>query len=505
LLESGGQATRRSCALPENYSNPHVFLRFVIGSLIIVIAAAAATAVAAWHEVDKVVAAFKNTKHIPHINDVISQADAGQPQTILLMGSDKRSKNAIDVRRGLAGKPLSDTMMLVRLDPSKNATALLSLPRDLKVDIPGHGTDKLNAAYSLGGARLTVETIKDLTNLHINHVINVDFHGFSKAVNALGCIFVDVDRRYYNQSDAYSKIDIQPGYQRLCGQDALAYVRYRHEDNDLVRARRQQDFLREIKAQVGAFGLIDNRNRLLHIFSSYTSSDLDSRSGILRLLRLALFSANHPIQEIRFRAKLGPSYVTARPSVIRQVVRQFLGVRPAKGPTAVPVTRAKHKGGRHRGHQAATGLVDSSAAGRDQALQAVNEKAHVFPVWYPAKSLPGAQPEGSPTVYAITTRSGKRYAAYRMVVRTNSIGTEYGLTSEYYGLQGTSYTDAPLLDQPHSTRRIRGRTFHVYYDGSRTRLVSWKTGDNVYWVSNTLLETLTNRQMLAIAANTKHL
>ncbi|HEX4717522.1 MAG TPA: hypothetical protein VH300_03265, partial [Thermoleophilaceae bacterium] len=63
--------------MPENYSNPHVFLRFVIGSLIIVIAAAAATAVAAWHEVDKVVAAFQNTKQIPHINDVISQADAG--------------------------------------------------------------------------------------------------------------------------------------------------------------------------------------------------------------------------------------------------------------------------------------------------------------------------------------------------------------------------------------------------------------------------------------------
>ena len=230
--------------MPESYSAPGVFKRFLVGAFVIIIASASATAVAAWHEVDKVVAAFKGTTHIKGIDTVIDTADAGKPQTILLIGSDKRSANASDVRRGLIGKPLSDTMLLMRLDPSKGATALMSLPRDLKVPIPGYGTDKLNASYSLGGARLTVQTIKALTHIHVNHVINVDFHGFSKAVNALGCIFVDVDRRYFNQSDAYSKIDIQPGYQRLCGQDALSYVRYRHEDNDLVRATRQQDFLR---------------------------------------------------------------------------------------------------------------------------------------------------------------------------------------------------------------------------------------------------------------------
>jgi len=290
--------------LPESHSSPRVFLRFVIGALIIIASSATATAVAGWHEVDKVIAAFQHTKHI-NLRGVITEADAGKPQTILLMGSDKRSKNAVDVRSGAIGPPLSDTMILMRLDPSKRATALLSLPRDLKVEIPGHGTDKLNQAYSLGGARLTVRTIRGLDpRLKINHVINVDFHGFSKAVNALGCIYVDVDRRYYNQTDAYSKIDIQAGYQRLCGQDALAYVRYRHEDNDLVRATRQQDFLRQVKAQVGAFGLINNRNRLLRIFSHYTSSDLNSRSGILRLLKLAVFSASRssfrmPLREFR--------------------------------------------------------------------------------------------------------------------------------------------------------------------------------------------------------------
>jgi LCP family protein required for cell wall assembly len=483
--------------LPESYAGSGVFKRFLLGALVIVLASASATAVAGWHEVDKVVSAFQQTKHIKGIQDVITEADAGKPQTILLMGSDKRSKNSSDVRRGLIGKPLSDTMILMRLDPSKRATALLSLPRDLKVEVPGYGTDKLNAAYSLGGARLTVRTIRGLDpRLKINHVINVDFHGFSKAVNALGCIYVDVDRRYYNQSDAYSKINIQAGYQRLCGQDALAYVRYRHEDNDLVRATRQQDFLRQVKAQVGAFGLLGDRNKLLHIFSSYTSSDLNSRSGILRLLKLAVFSAGRPIQEVHFRAKIGPSYVYARPTVIAKTVTQFLGVEPSKGPKGV--LRAKTKSDRRRQRQQDTGLEYAKDVFKQQALDAVNDKVHVFPVYYPTKRVKGSLTIGPPSVYTIETRAKKHYSAYRIVIKKGYVG-------EYYGLQGTTFKDAPLLDQPHSSRTIRGRQYDLYADGSRLRLVAWHDGHSVYWISNTLLLSLTNKQMMSIAASTRHL
>ena len=473
-----------------------MFKRFLLGALIIVIGSASATAVAGWTEVDKVVKAFQSTKHIK-LEGVITEADAGEPQTILLMGSDKRSKNAVDVRRGMIGKPLSDTMILMRLDPHKQATALLSLPRDLKVEIPGYGTDKLNAAYSLGGARLTVRTIRGLDpRLKINHVINVDFHGFSKAVNSLGCIYVDVDRRYYNQSNAYSKINIQAGYQRLCGQDALAYVRYRHEDNDIVRATRQQDFLRQVKAQVGAFGLLSKRNRLLRIFSKYTSSDLDSRSGILRLLKLAVFSASRPIQEVHFRGKLGPSYVTARPSVIAKVVTQFLGVQASKGPKGV--LRAKNKRDRKRQRQQDIGLESAPLPFKDQALQAVNDKVGVFPVYYPTKRVRGSLTIGPPAVYSIETRSHERFPAYRIVIKKGYVG-------EYYGLQGTTYKDAPLLKNPSSHRTIRGRKYDLYADGSRLRLVAWKDGKSVYWISNTLLLSLTNNQMLSIAASTRHL
>ena len=134
----------------------------------------------------------------------------------------------------------------------------MSLPRDLKVEIPGHGTDKLNVAYTLGGPKLSIKTVKQLTGLAINHYVDVSFHGFAEGVNALGCVYVDIDRRYFNDNSGlgygqnFAVINVKPGYQKMCGQRALEYVRYRHTDNDIVRGARQQDFLRQVRDQVSA-------------------------------------------------------------------------------------------------------------------------------------------------------------------------------------------------------------------------------------------------------------
>src|SRR5690606_24895569 len=114
--------------------------------------------------------------------DIIPRVDVvppepGEPQTILLLGSDKRwADRAEDPVR-------SDTMMLVRLDPEQPATTVLSIPRDLLVPIPGHGVAKINDAYALGGPRLALATVKEITGLEINHVANVNFKGFRRAVN----------------------------------------------------------------------------------------------------------------------------------------------------------------------------------------------------------------------------------------------------------------------------------------------------------------------------------
>src|SRR5436190_9150088 len=484
--------------MPELPARTGLLKRFLIGALVIVAASASATAVAAWHEVDKVVAAFRHTAHIKGIEQVIDPAATGKPQTILLIGSDRRSKNAVDVRTGAYAekRPSSDTMILMRLDPAKGATALMSLPRDLKTDIPGHGVAKLNAAYAIGGARLTVRTIKALTHIHVNHVINVDFHGFAKAVNALGCVYVDVDRHYYNPLNTYAKIDVRAGYQRLCGQDALSYVRYRHTDTDIVRSARQQDFLRQIKQQVSAFGLIAKSGQLLHIFSSYTSSDLNSRSAILRLLRLAIASAGQPIREVHFAAKLGPSYVYARQSVVERTVAQFLQVKQSAGARGTVARTAGSKRRRHR-HRL-TQMENVAALGRQEALNAVNHHVHVFPIYYPGRLAPGGTFADQPRVYSIITRDGQHYPAYRMVFSAGFVG-------QYYGLQGTTWQNPPILDAPHESHTIHGRKFGYYWDGTRLRLVAWHSHGGGYWISNTLLLTLSNKQMTAIAAGTKHL
>src|SRR5689334_19813083 len=151
----------------------------------------------------------------------------GTAKTILLIGSDHRATAAKHDAR-------SDTMMLVRLSPRAQAVTVLSVPRDLQVTIRGQ-TAKLNAAYAYGGVPLTVKTLHQVLGIGIDHVIDVDFAGFRALVNRLGCVYTDVDRHYYNRNVGtaatnYASIDIPAGYQRLCGSDALDYVRYRHGD-----------------------------------------------------------------------------------------------------------------------------------------------------------------------------------------------------------------------------------------------------------------------------------
>jgi polyisoprenyl-teichoic acid--peptidoglycan teichoic acid transferase len=453
-----------------------------MGAALVLAAAGSATGVAAFHEIDKVVNAFKHGNTIELPND-LSQADNGKPQTILLIGADQRAPGAADYHAGAR----SDTMMLVRLDPTKKATALMSLPRDLKVRVPGHGTRKLNEAYSEGGVKLTVKTIKLLTGLRINHVVNVDFRGFRKAINALHCVYVDIDRRYYNASGAYAKIDIKPGYQEICGETALDFVRYRHTDTDIVRAARQQDFLRQMKQQIGIGRLIDRRDRLIHIFGQYTQSDLGSTKAVLRLLRIVIDSASHPIHEIHFSAHLGPSYVTASSNVIHKLAQEFLGVTAPKG--------SKRKSKKRRAKRS-SGLVDSSAMGKQTALQLVSGGSRGLRLYYPKALPPGAQFVSPPRAYTIKSTGHRRYPAYRMVIST---GAATGRLGEYIGFQGLGWRNPPILRSPSATKKLDGRVYLLYRDGVRTRLVAWRSGNAAYWVSNTLSESLSSRQLLAIA------
>jgi len=273
-VTSGFKAVRRHIGFP-------VWLRFITASFVIVAAVAGATSASLILYLTDFANALKKNSISKQVEGILAPIPDSGAQTILILGSDRRNE-AISGKFGL-----SDTTMLLRLDPDRNAIALLSLPRDLKVDIPGYGTDKLNAAYSLGGPKLTLQTVKQLTGVDPNHLVNVDFTGFARAVNAIGCVFVDVDRRYFiAPNTGTSEINLQPGYQALYGFDALSFARYRHTDNDIVRAARQQAFLREARAKLPPSKLIDDRDKLLNIFAHYTSSDISKTSQLLELLKL---------------------------------------------------------------------------------------------------------------------------------------------------------------------------------------------------------------------------
>ncbi len=399
---------------------PGLWKRVLLGSFLCIFAAAAATSVAAFHEVDKIVSALDENPELKLGKNTLAITDPGQPQTLLILGSDQRPKNNVEGGSGAR----SDTIMLVRLNPHKEATAIMSLPRDLKVHIPGHGVDKINASYELGGPKLTVETVKQLTGLPINHVINVTFKGFWRAVNSIGCVYTDVDRDYFNDTAEFTYINIDPGYQRLCARKALQYVRYRHTDTDLVRSARQQDFLRQMKQQVTYTDLISKRDRLVRIFGHNTATDgaLRSRSEVLRLLKLAVFSATKPIQEIHFEGEIGPSFVEASNAQVKKLVQRFLDVKESSGPRGkAPGERPARKPKRKQRRSAESlNLYDASVTGKDQALQAVQAGAGgSLPVYYPTLLLNSSQFAQPPRVYKLMGTNGKRYGAFRMVVQAH--------------------------------------------------------------------------------------
>lgn len=464
-----------------------LFARMLLGCTIVVAAVAATVATGTLLEVKAFTDALKQSPQLK-LGGLLASADAGGPQTLLLIGSDKRAKGAVDA----SNPPHSDTMILVRLDPNQPNTTLLSVPRDLKVTIhPDHGRasiEKLNASYTLGGAKLAVKTIKQVLHVKINHVIDINFRGFKALVDYLGCIYTQVDRRYYHSnlglgaSQTYDEINIQPGYQKLCGEDALHYVRYRHTDTDLVRSARQQDFLRQIKNQIGAGGLISRRSGIENIFGKYASTDIRSNDDVLKLLELLVQSASHPVRQVTFNATLGPSYVTANATQISQTVQEFLNGGIGPGHINAPTgRRAKAKA------KSNTPLTPATATELAQARPLAPRFG--LKLYYPVSRVTSAFAQ--PDIVRPYRLHG--HDAYVVVIDEGGLG-------QYYDLEGTTWQTPPILNHPNQTITIGGRRLQLYFEGQRLRVVAWHDGRAVYWLSNTLQNILTNRQMLAIAS-----
>jgi polyisoprenyl-teichoic acid--peptidoglycan teichoic acid transferase len=529
----GGWSSRKPP--PEGDGTPppkkkRYWWRFTLASLIIVAVAAAATSSAILLYIQSIADEISTAgnKHLGNeVAPEIVHVNGGEPETILILGSDMRA--SLEEEHGR-----SDTTILLRLDAGKNLISVMSIPRDLKVDIPGVAVpEKFNAAYSYGGPKLTVQVVKELTGLQINHVINIDFLGFVRAVDAIGCVYTDVDRRYFHSNvgvppeEQYSEINIQPGYQKLCGKKALEYVRYRHTDTDIVRSARQQSFLSQVRHQVDPTDLITDNHGLVSTLAHYTTSDISGSSDLITLLDLLYELKGAEVNQVHFPAELGPSFVYANQEEIHHAVKEFLG-EAGNGSKKFPEekklakeaeeklkkekqnSKKSEKGKKHhqkkpKKHVPPGGdeLVPAAEAGEQEAEIVARRVGGGFPVYYPTRLPSGAAFQESdpyehivdPRVYHLKDKEKERHAAYRMVALYQP---EYELN--YFGVQGIQgWEDPPILDDPTEEKTVNGREYSIYTDSGQIKMVAWHRGENTYWISNSLQQSLSNEQMMGIA------
>ncbi|UQX87563.1 LCP family protein [Jatrophihabitans telluris] len=244
----------------------------------------------------------------------------GKDQNILIVGNDDRDSATPTELKQLGttkdgGSYNTDTMMLMHVPANGSKATVISFPRDSYVSIPGHGMNKLNAAYPLGvndgngdkakGAQLLVKTIENLTNLKIDHYVQVDLLGFYRISNAIGGVTVCmnhavgpatftgqtgsyIDSGYENGVfvKSYSGIDLKKGNNTIKGLQALAFVRQRHglPNGDLDRIKRQQYFLSAVFRKMASAGTLLNPFKLQSLLRAVTSSlTMDSGLDPLKL------------------------------------------------------------------------------------------------------------------------------------------------------------------------------------------------------------------------------
>jgi polyisoprenyl-teichoic acid--peptidoglycan teichoic acid transferase len=533
----------------------------------------------------------------------------GQPTTALVLGYDKRAG------REAAETGHSDTLMLLRADPDRKTISLLSFPRDLLVDIrcPNRYPyrDRINMAYSVCGAQGSLETIRNLTGVKVNYLITVNFRGFKQIVARMGGIWMDVDRRYFNDNsqggERYARIDLKPGYQKLNGQKALDFVRYRHTDSDLYRLARQQEFVKAVKQRLSDFPLDDLPKLVRTVVDNVEvgksgATELNART----ILGYALFAYRLPAGHV-FQAKLDPNRLTGYAELstdeanIQQAVQDFLNpdVEAPEKATAAVLGRSLRKkapppssttvsvlngNGRTGSATQAAGALSargyqivyppngspanapswdyfhttvyfdpshkrSKAAAQKLAklfgdgivtpmkpsigrlangamvAAVVGQTFHGSLAPAPVDRTPQRQPpyvRTDPSVFRSMLQGVRRKVGFPLelptVVERTSYATHmtplrvYDLdghravrltfstgADEYWGIQETSWDDAPVLATPNSQQTLGGREFHLYYSGAHLHMIVLKENGGTYWVVNTLLDRLSNETMLSIA------
>ena len=237
---------------------------------------------------------------ISHTDPLPAGADT-PGTTYLLAGSDSRADGA--VADNTPGER-SDTIMLLH-DPRSGPTALISLPRDTYVQIPGHGGNKLNAAYALGGPALLTETVEGLTGIGVDHYVEVGMGGVTSVVDAVGGVNLCLD---YDVDDELSGLDWTAGCHDVDGATALEFARMRYSDpqGDIGRGERQRQVLGASTRAAASPATILNPIEQVQLLGAGTDALLtDPDTGIVDLGRMAL----------SFRGATGPGGIVGAPPI----------------------------------------------------------------------------------------------------------------------------------------------------------------------------------------------
>jgi polyisoprenyl-teichoic acid--peptidoglycan teichoic acid transferase len=481
--------------------------RLLLGALGVVLFAGAGAYVLIRNEVSSVVSALGQNKAVKVAPKVLVPAGSGEPETLLLIGNDERRHTTT-----APVLPHSNEMLLVRIDPSKPTISMLSIPRELQVTFTAPNgevvTNRINSAYTYGyedgggtsgGVKLMLETIKNVLGITVNHVFITDFKRFEHAVDEMGCVYMTVDKRYYHNNDEpgaeqYFEINLEPGYQRLCGQQALEFVANRHESTSLIRDARDQRFLLDAKAQYGPT-LFENRKKFEEVLGKAVQTDLHGEEQVLQLLELLAESAGKPVRQVPFHVNLLPTFDTATPQQLEEAAHSFLA-----GTAPIPKHKLNSAVRSVKGHHKAASTALSLSPTPSSTVNEARAQAPSLPFPLEAPQFQKTTGESAPDdllLYGIQSPNGRhRYPSYVIVVDDGELG-------QYYDIQGSVWNGLPLLSDPSQEIHIGSRTYSLFYDGEHIKTVAWREHKAVYWVENTLTYSLSPETMVTIARYTR--
>ena len=237
----------------------------------------------------------------------------------------------------------SDVLMVARVDFAHQAVRLLSIPRDTRVRIPGHGVTKINAAHEYGGPALTARTVQENFGVASDKYVALDFDGFEKAIDMVGGVDLAVDKKMdYDDNWGHLHIHLRPGFQHLNGSQAMGFVRFRHSDSDLVRVQRQQILIAALKTKLHQPQTLARLPELLDVLDTHLVSDLTTDQKVA----LARFLHDTPRDRIHMStlpSHLVGSAVATNWAQAGPMIQSMFGVGPAQTLAADLTAHRRHR------------------------------------------------------------------------------------------------------------------------------------------------------------------